>query len=183
MLIKSGTAYQAFVFVINADPDYLVGDTAKLKLNSFKHRDADFSGKIFYFTPKGEMIGGWKFKAGKIVAKISRSTIAPGSNKGTMETSCFTSFYGSLVLDNCMGTDGYMTCYYHWEYSATTTCYDEGRAPGQEGGGEPLFPLPPLPDPNDPALKDIINELTGCNGVVADKLTNKNLKGEIANII
>ncbi|MBS7563606.1 hypothetical protein KHS38_04235 [Mucilaginibacter sp. Bleaf8] len=53
---------------------------------------------------------------------------------------------------------------------------------GGDPGGGGNTPCPPANN-TSPALTDIKNELTGCNGVVVDKLKNKNMVGQVASII
>jgi hypothetical protein len=39
---------------ILADPAYMKNDTTKLALNTYRKRDANFTGMVLYFTPKGQ---------------------------------------------------------------------------------------------------------------------------------
>jgi hypothetical protein len=52
---------------IMADSDYLNNDLTKLARNTYRKRDADFSGMVLYFTPDGKLVNGWRYRNGQLV--------------------------------------------------------------------------------------------------------------------
>jgi hypothetical protein len=73
ILINNGSGYDAYVMTLIADSAYLKNDLSKLDRNKYNKRDADYSGLVLYFTPKGKYIGGWRYKDGHIVVPGSQN--------------------------------------------------------------------------------------------------------------
>lgn len=154
ILIFDKQKYEAFLLTIIADSDYVKNDLGKLSHNSYRKLDADFSGLILYHTPKGDYIGGYGYKNGKMVVPET-STDQSGSKKvqsvenGTLKPS-------ALVAD-CVDWYHQTTYYYEdgstyttpWEYQDTIcTYYDDGSS--SPGGSAPPNSPPALPPPPPP---------------------------------
>jgi hypothetical protein len=75
IVLKDGVDYKAYIMTIVADSAYINNDAGKLKSSAFNKRDANFSGYVFYFTPKGKYVSGWLYKNGKLVPP-GTSTVA-----------------------------------------------------------------------------------------------------------
>jgi hypothetical protein len=71
LVLKDGKNYSAFLMTIIADSDYARNTDVKLANNNYQHHDKDFSGKLLYFTPKGDFISGWQYRKGKITARLN----------------------------------------------------------------------------------------------------------------
>jgi len=78
-LIKSLGVYQAYIMTIIGDPSYLKGDLTKLDNNKYNKRDSDFTGIVYYSTPKGAFVNAWTYQSGKVMAKISPNAASTGS--------------------------------------------------------------------------------------------------------
>ena len=73
VILNDGKNNTAYVMIIIADTAYLKGDYSKLAHTTYKHRDPVFSGKVMYFTPKGDFVSGWHYTNGKVTGKVSTS--------------------------------------------------------------------------------------------------------------
>jgi len=72
VLINDKEKYNGYLLTIIADSDYVKNDPGRLSHNSYRKLDPDFSGLVLYYTPKGDYIGGYGYKQGKLV--IPQST-------------------------------------------------------------------------------------------------------------
>jgi hypothetical protein len=63
VLLNDGVQYKAYIMMIMADSAYVGNDFTKLNSNSYRHRDPNFSGLVLYFTPKGQYVYGYTYKA------------------------------------------------------------------------------------------------------------------------
>jgi len=64
LLLSDGKNFEAYIMTVMADPAYLKNDHSKLSHNTYQKHDADFTGHVFYFTPKGEYLSGYAYKNG-----------------------------------------------------------------------------------------------------------------------
>jgi hypothetical protein len=81
LLIKKLGTYHAYIMTIIGDPSYLKGDLTKLDNNKYNKRDSDFTGIVYYSTPKGTFVNAWTYQNGKVTAKISPSVASTDSNE------------------------------------------------------------------------------------------------------
>lgn len=58
---------------IVADSSWVGGNYQKLNAQTYRHRSADFSGSLLYFTPKGIFVAGYRYVNGKIKSTIAFS--------------------------------------------------------------------------------------------------------------
>jgi len=130
ILLNNGTGYDAYVMTLIADSVYIKNDLSKLTRNTYSKREADFSGLVLYFTPKGKYVSGWRYKDGHIVIpgagtpnKKVQDIAGPKLTPHNMEPTedCIDWFW--VTYDNGVPID------YQYLY---TTC----ATPGQGGGGD-----------------------------------------------
>jgi hypothetical protein len=67
LLLNSGKNYSAFIMTVIADSSYVGNDLSKLAHNTYRKHDADFSGMVLYFTPKGQFVRSYGYKNGQIM--------------------------------------------------------------------------------------------------------------------
>lgn len=65
-----------FIMIFVGSYDYLMKSNTLLK-NSYLHREPDFDGSVYFYKSGQRLVNGWRYKAGKIVARIS-----PGTEEG-----------------------------------------------------------------------------------------------------
>jgi len=159
LILNDGTNYQAYIMTIIADPAYLKGDRSKLKNNTYNHRDTDFTGMVFYFTPKGQYVSGYAYKNGRRIKPASANAqTANGlkTNSGQLQTtelSCVAWYMGTYVNGELVDAV-YMY----------TICTDDGL---DSGGGQPVPPAPVCPPGTtavNPGSKLQVTDDTGTTG-------------------
>lgn len=72
LLLKGPKGYQAYIMTIVADSSYIKNDPAKLANNTYRQHDADFSGLVLYFTPKGKYVNGYAYQNEQLVTSASQ---------------------------------------------------------------------------------------------------------------
>ena len=60
---------RSFITVFVGSLEYMK-KSKKMGRNSYLYKESDFDGKVLFFEPNGGLINGWKYRNGKIVAKI-----------------------------------------------------------------------------------------------------------------
>jgi hypothetical protein len=137
LILNDGAGYHAYIMTVIGDPAYLKGNPGKLKNNTYSHRDTDFTGLVFYFTPKGQYVSGYAYKNGRRLSPASANTQTTTAMKTTgaklqlMELSCVAWYMGHYV-------DGELVSY---DYMYTICTGDDGAG----GGGTPTPPAPLCP--------------------------------------
>lgn len=66
--LKTGEI-RSFIAIFVGSLDYMK-KSKKMGRNSYLYRESDFDGKVLFFEPNGGLINGWKYRNGKIIAKI-----------------------------------------------------------------------------------------------------------------
>lgn len=100
--LKTGEI-RSFITVFVGSLEYMK-KSKKMGRNSYLYRESDFDGKVLFFEPNGGLINGWKYRDGKIVAKIM-----PLSEDAKF-----------------LMTRGWVEeCYTETDYEVTEECYDE----------------------------------------------------------
>jgi len=130
LLLNYGTGYQAYIMTIVADSAYLKGNLSKLANNTYRKHDADFSGVVMYFTPKGNFAGSFCYKNGQLILPASQNQAsvqnvnAPKlqTNEAAAPVSC-TDWYADYYLDGEYINSDFLG----------TTC-DGGGGGGNSGG-------------------------------------------------
>ena len=167
---KAGS-FSGYLMVIISDPAYANDPANHPEANSYKTRDARFSGKLLYYDLNGRLLKGYRYKDGQINGSVT-PIAAPSADKRveaikpmllpggggcqaqpitTSQTSCVTAGNGAT----------YCTTYYYTTY--VNVCDDGGgggtgggggSGGGNGGGGGGSFPpAPPLP-PTGPTGSD-----------------------------
>ena len=70
---KKGTFY-VYAMTIIADSSYLKGDYTKTANNTYRTRDKDFTGNVFYNRMDGTFVNGWRYDNGKITGALNIAT-------------------------------------------------------------------------------------------------------------
>lgn len=138
LLLNDGKKYDAYIMTIIADSSYVKNDTSKLRHNTYRQHDADFSGLVLYFTPKGRYLSGYRYKDGQLVVP---STAQSGDSKKVQSIAnnqlkpadmvCI-DWYWQTYVDGVLVSEEYLY----------TTC--SGNSGGTGGsGGDSGTPPPP----------------------------------------
>ncbi|QQL48781.1 hypothetical protein [Mucilaginibacter ginkgonis] len=128
-----------------ADSAWLNGDRNKLENLRYNKRDADFSGLVMYFTPKGQLTDVWRYVNGKIILQTSNSGNQKQSltsneiHVNTQEKECWDYYLVPMTNGRPDGPEQYLF----------TICYEisGGGGGGADGDGAPPA-TPNNPKPN-----------------------------------
>ena len=132
VFLNNGTNYQAYVMTLIADSSYVKNDPTKLANNTYKKRDADYSGLVLYFTPRGEYVNGYRYKNGKLINTKRKIPGGNVTNDMPVEGGCW--YYYMIQY----GPDGSAINY---RYMYTICEPTGGNSSGGSGEGVP----PPCP--------------------------------------
>ncbi|MBB5396354.1 hypothetical protein [Mucilaginibacter sp. AK015] len=129
---------------IVGDSSYIKGNPDKLANNTYRQHDADFSGLVLYFTPKGKYVNGYAYKNGQLVTPGSQ-TQAQGKTRVQLVMQCTDWYYDVYVNGVLVGS----------VYLYTTCTAQNPNDPGSSGTPAPPNPCdtpqPPSTDPNPPS--------------------------------
>src|SRR6185503_484789 len=195
---KHGNFY-VYAMTILADSSYLKGNYGKVPNNTYRHRDKDFTGYVFYNRLNGEFVNGWRYTNGVITGVINQ---APVNNTGIQiqsinkkqvdvaeETDCQTTIT-TIYWESCdYYTNDYedahpFNCYDYTTSSASTVCY---TVPSTGGGSSTQTPCT-IPGNSDSSqtVEDVKNIIavadpnppggTGSGGIV-DQINNIGTNG------
>jgi hypothetical protein len=146
LMMNDGKTYSAYIMVIMADSAYVNNDLSKLNNNTYRKHDADFSGMVLYFTPKGVYSGGYLYKNGQLVTapSDSQNTEITNNKKTTDDTTLPIS--GQTV---CIAwfLDTYVNEVLVNSVYLYTTCYGGGGGSGGTSGSSGGTGSPPPPAP------------------------------------
>ncbi len=175
LLLNDGKTYQAYILTILADSSYVNNDLSKLAHNTYRKLDADFSGKIIYFTPRGAYLGGYGYKNGKLVAPPTATSQQTGPqqiqsvNTGNLKPHAIvqqcTDWYIAYFIDGVFQDADYLT----------TTCVEVDDGNNNASNNPP--PPPPCPagsHPGPPVTPPCI-PLSSIDAVNSGHLTTNNL--------
>ncbi|WP_162429145.1 hypothetical protein [Mucilaginibacter sp. 14171R-50] len=137
LLLKDGKGYKAYIMTIVGDSSYIKGNPGKLANNTYRQHDADFSGLVLYFTPKGKYVNGYAYKNGQLVTRASQ-TQATGKTRVQLAEIC-TDWYDEILINDVIVSSTYL-------YTTCEGGYEEPNNPGTSGSPAP----PPPPDPCAP---------------------------------
>ena len=145
---------------ILADSAYLKSDYGKIKNNTYRKREKDFTGSVLYHRLDGSFVNGWRYNNGVITGTIKPSQ-APATttrglihngNQGTKRAlvyECVTDIL-TTYWEQCyyLAEDIYelhpFNCNY-WSTSTSTTTCNLTTTPDNTGGGNGSPPAPPPP--------------------------------------
>jgi hypothetical protein len=157
LIMDSATGYEAYIMTIIADSAYLNGDHGKLNRNTYNKRDTDFSGMVFYFTPKGNYLNGYAYKNGHLLSPSSSSARPIKGNvvqnQGKLKTN------GAVVPDDPDGCTTYYLAYYDSDGYLVSYTYlyqicDPTPGSGSPGPGSAPAPPPP-PNCTPPPVEEV----------------------------
>ena len=155
ILLSNGKGYDAYIMTILADPSYLKNDHSKLAKNTYRKYDPDFTGYVFYFTPKGQYSGGYEFKNGQLLTPVAQNKPSDGKVIQSAGASNLKIAVGEPPSYDC--TFYYMlTIDQYGNVIDQTFLYAEctpnpGTDPGSPGAGSPGGNPPVPPKCNPPA--------------------------------
>lgn len=81
LFIQTDSRVRGVLMTIIGDEAYLQGDIKKLKNNTFRKKEQDFSGDVLYHTSKGIFINGYRYYHGIVVGYISPGKAANSNEK------------------------------------------------------------------------------------------------------
>lgn len=158
ILLNNGSGYDAYVMTLIADSAYLKNDLSKLDRNKYNKRDANYSGLVLYFTPKGKYVGGWRYKDGHIVSSGSQSgsgikVQSTGNSKlKPMYVECWDYWLSSpsgdvmiYLFTSCSGGDGGTGSNGDGGPGSSSGGEGSGGGTGGSGSGSASSPTPPPP--------------------------------------
>lgn len=209
LMLKNNGKYEAYIMTIIGDADYLKGDVSKLALNTYNKRDTNFSGLVFYFTPKGRYLSGYRYKNGRRVKPQQAQSPQVQNVKLRTNNNLHVDCYDVI---NTITTNGVITAQYV-AFSFCTVFYSDEAPPPTSGGdslgGGGSTPVPPqcppgtvvnsihlqvngnAPpgeepiDPNDPGFppptpsEQQCRIITTQDSIVTDQLTDTCLKAQV----
>jgi len=136
LMLNDGQKYEAYMMTIIADSDYVKNDLSKLAHNTYRKHDADFSGKVLYFTPKGQYLNGYTYQNGQLVTATSSAQqtgnqVVQSVNDGKLKTDDMavqcTDWYLDFYIDGQFWYSSY--------FGTTCTGISGGVSTGGGGGG------------------------------------------------
>ncbi len=166
LVFKTDSGYQAYIMLVIADSAYVNNDFSKVSLNTYRKHVADFTGSVFYFTPKGKYVSGYAYKDGKLINPAANPAQSVNRVKKVSSQSCF-AWYCITFNDSGVVDVAYMY----------TECNGGLDIPTGGGGGGPgdtgcpvtfgvnkaqVNSVPPDPDPNDPGFPPPGNTQVNC---------------------
>ncbi len=81
LFIQTDSKVRGVLMTIIGDEAYLQGDIKKLKNNTFRKKERNFSGDVLYHTTKGIFINGYRYYDGKVVGYISQGKASNSNEK------------------------------------------------------------------------------------------------------
>ncbi|HZY38545.1 MAG TPA: hypothetical protein VFE53_17925 [Mucilaginibacter sp.] len=161
---KNGNFYM-YAMTILADSSYLNGNYNKLANNTYRHKDQNFSGNVYYHRMDGSFVNGWRFQNGLVTGVITLAApgtptgpVTQGANKPVVnvaeiqdcQTTTTTTYWEqcSYYIDD-VNDENPFDCFDYTTEASYTTC---STVPvGSTGGGSSSNPTPPNPCTTPPA--------------------------------
>ena len=155
LLLYDGIKYKAYIMTIIADSAYLKNDLSKLALTTYRKRDPNFTGAVFYFTPTGSFVSSYGYKNGVLIPPaVQTATTLSASNKIARNLN----LHGSKVLESAppptpVCLDWYYDTYEDGELISEqylyTTCESPEGTSGSSGSSNPAPCTPPAAPPEE----------------------------------
>lgn len=174
-----------FMMIFVGTYDYLM-KTKTFHKNSYFHREADFSGCLYFYKQEEGLVNGWKYKDGKIIGKISQGTREGFRLAATRSYQCdvewtlveYDECEGFVYSDPEYGTGFGSECTTtsDWEYQLVCTEVEEEEE--NTSGGGSWFPpgnggyTPPAIAPKAKAIFRNSN-MTDANWAILEKMISK----------
>jgi hypothetical protein len=192
---KSGNFY-IYAMTILADSGYVKGNYNKVKNNTYRYRDKDFTGMVYYDRLDGSFVNGWQYTNGVITAAISPA--APGTPVTRVVQSANSKKNIDLaqVID-CQTTTttiyweqcSYYTndvndahpfnCFNYTTSSSNTVCSTINSPGGSTGGSPATPPQQPCTPPADSSSSPSVQTARTIIDVAAPPGTNGSTSGGI----
>ncbi len=143
-----------------ADSAYVKNDLSKLANNTYRKHDADFTGLVLYFTPKGRYIGGYAYSNGSLIAPSSSNQSSAGQTVQSVNAGTAKLTTNELQVCTDWIADYYLNGVYWFSEDLGTTCTSgggggSGGSGGSAGsGGTPSTPPPPTCPPSSGGSSD-----------------------------
>lgn len=115
LLLKGEKGYQAYIMTIIGDSSYIKGDPGKLANNTYRQHDADFSGLVLYFTPKGKYVNGYAYKNGQLVTP-SQPAQTSGKTQVQLVETCI-DWYDEILINDVIVSSTYLYTTTHSLYT------------------------------------------------------------------
>ncbi|MCQ6961530.1 hypothetical protein [Mucilaginibacter aquariorum] len=158
LLLKSEKGYEAYIMTIIADSSYIKNNPAKLANNTYQQHDADFSGLVLYFTPKGKYVNGYAYRNGQVVLPASQVQTS-GKPRVQLAQVCIDWFW-EVYIDGKLVSSEYLY--------TTCTGGDDDDGGGSAPPSNPCNPqspsLPPSLASSIPGRHLIVNTVPGGGG-------------------
>jgi hypothetical protein len=133
LILKQDDGYQAYIMVLVTDSGYSKNDPGKLEKNSYRHREADFTGRVLYFTPKGDFVNGWYLCKGKVITNLNLTKATGQTNNNRLQIS---------YISEAPATNGCIEYYAdYWDdngnllFTIDLGLFCSGGSTGGNGGG------------------------------------------------
>jgi len=152
---SASTTYEAYVMTIVPDTNYVNHQPGKLANNTYRQHDANFSGMVFYFTPKGQYLAGYLYNNGVLVPPITTANTITAASPGQSTHNKWVKTDVTVAPVGAACTDWYYVVYNTETYeiiSSTylyTTCTDGDGGNGDSGGSGAPPPPPKCPSSSD----------------------------------
>jgi len=155
----------AYAMTIMGDASYINGNYSKLKNNTYRHRDKDFTGLVFYNRMDGTFVNGWRYANGLVMNPITQNAAA---NPGTATQSTNKIKVDEDAPTNCyeIVTEYWEQCSYYddddehpfdcFDYTVTDT-YTISCGSGGGGGDGGVTPPPVVKCQPPPVSEESIN--------------------------
>jgi hypothetical protein len=146
IILNDGKTNEAFVMTIYAAASYIAGDPTKLAKNTYRHRDATFTGLVAYSTPKGQFIRAYAYNNGVLLGPSGSTTTAASLKAQGLTTLCDIPYNTRQAVnsvqkvndDGAQCQDWYEVTYWDdepiWSEYLYTTCWTCGSGDGGDGG-------------------------------------------------
>ncbi|HTD98564.1 MAG TPA: hypothetical protein VK668_04735 [Mucilaginibacter sp.] len=169
LIIKQQNTFGIYAMTIMADPSYLKGDYGKLKNNTYRNRDKDFTGAVFYHSLDGTFINGWQYVNGKVTTPLyegnapdatNQLVVQSTGNQKTNTTGCtatmITTFWQNCAYyENDPNFQHPFDCYYY----TTQTIYNSCGPTTPGGGGSSAPPPCTVPVGGGSTVPDNVNKV------------------------
>lgn len=156
IILKRSGKYEAYIMTIVGDDEYTRAHESKFANNKYNNRESDFGGYVYYITPTGQFVDGWKYKKGQIIGRllnsdyISKKVInSITTNQLSAITYCgdwyqTVTYGGTTTQPVYLGT----TCYTQYFDSGVETGGSSGSDNGSGSSGGGSSTSSPTPNPS-----------------------------------
>jgi hypothetical protein len=87
IIVNKKGAFYIYAMTILADSAYLKSDYGKIKNNTYRKRDKDFTGSVLYHRLDGSFVNGWRYINGAITGIINQIPVATSAARSLIHVS------------------------------------------------------------------------------------------------